>query len=121
MYEVLYNTKSFLTRDELQLVNKHCQRLGDHYQWLAVSTMERGVRRWSMRPELHYMCAHLPEQAKLINPVYCQRYRSESMVGKVTTIYNACQSGPFHTKVQSTVVNKYWLGMISNWAPERIE
>ena len=120
LYDILYNASCFLTREQVALVQHHCTRLGENYQTLAVLTMEAGARKWAIRPKLHYLIAHLPEQAKLINPVYCQGYRSESMVGKVTAIYKSCCDGPYEKGVQRKVATKYLCGLLMEWSPESL-
>ena len=86
LYNVLYSSGIFLTREQHGAVIRECDKMGKHYMWLASYCTEQGARRWSMVPKLHYAVGHLPDQARLVNPVFVQGYRSESMVGKVTTI-----------------------------------
>ena len=87
-------------------------------QWLAVDTARRGLRRWKRPPKFHYAIAHVAEQAQLLNPVYCQGYRSESMVGKTTCIYKSLLDGPRTGSIQTKALQKYTLALLLDWAPE---
>jgi len=79
---------------------------------LAKLYMDEGRRMWPQRPKLHYVIAHLPTQASLINPRFLQAYASESMVGRVAKIYKKSLDGPNEGVVQSKVAIKYCTGML---------
>ena len=65
---------------------------------------------------MHYLCAHLPMQAELVNPRYTQGYTSESMVGTACQIYTRSQSGPFHDRIQEVALVKYVTGLNILWS-----
>ena len=121
LYDVLYSSGCFLEVNNLREVEKCCKKSCEHYQCLAVSTMHTGIRRWKMPIKVHYACGHIPEQCKLLNPIYAQGYRSESMVGKVTAIYKSLQDGQFAEHIQRKAGEKYCLGLLIGWSRESIE
>ena len=112
--ETLYNADYFLTDVEKESVAHNCFKLGIHYQWLAVNTT---ALKWKQPPKLHYVIAHLPEQARLINPVKVQGYKNESMVGTLSNIYKLSMNGPHYDVSSATVLTKYCTGMILAWMP----
>ena len=114
LYQLMYGVGYWFSADQLTLFNKHCKRIGSNWQLLAFITARDLVRSWPQRPKLHYTIAHLPRQAALINPRHVQSYASESMVGRVSTIYTASMDGP-HKHLQSKVALKYWTGMLLAW------
>ena len=118
MYELLYSTGPFLNVDQMKCLRWQCDQIGIHMQWLAVDTARRGLRRWKCPPKFHYAIAHFAEQAQLLNPVYCQGYRSESMVGKTTCIYKSLLDGPRTGSIQTKALQKYTLALLLDWAPE---
>lgn len=113
--KTFYRAGSFLTTDEIVYVNKHLTRLGQHYQQLQVLDLAEGRCTWKTTTKLHYVAAHLGEQAMLINPVVVQGYRSESMVGEICRIYAESQNGPFRARVQRVALLKYRVGLHMLW------
>ena len=85
-------------------------RLGQHYQMAAVISQESGVLRFKQTIKLHYVCGHLHEQAKLVNPRYVHTYGSEGLVGKICNIYKQSQSGPWEPNIQHKLLLKYRAG-----------
>ena len=96
-------------------LEKHCHKLGVHYQWLAVHAMNSGQKRWQQVPKLHYLVAHIPGQAKLINPIFVQGYCNESMVGTLSKIFASSYNGPHHDVSGVTVMKKYLTVMYIDW------
>ena len=117
IYEVCYGSRMFMTPDELVRLDLSCNKLGRHYQWLAVQAMHKDQYRWQQRPKLHYVVGHLAWQAKLINPIRVQGYVNESMVGTVARIHHQSMSGPHHKVSSGTVLRKYLTGMVLDWLP----
>ena len=46
----------------------HVARFAQHYQFLATTAVGNEQTMWKMTVKIHYVCAHLPQQAELINP-----------------------------------------------------
>ena len=114
-YDVLYGSGHFLDEGASASLNRHLTRLGQNYQLLALMAFREGKMRWKTVPKLHYVCAHLGDQARLINPRFVQGYGSESMVGRVCEVYAASQHGPFHARIQSVAMLKYRTGLQLLW------
>ena len=114
-YVIFYNAGTFLTDAECQRLKTHLTHLGRHYQVLQLRDLELNRPRWKTTTKMHYVCAHLGDQAELINPRRVQGYASESMVGRVCTIYKASQRGPYHDRIQEVALTKYKTGMKLLW------
>ena len=114
-YQICYNGSYFLPREEIASMQAHVARFAQHYQFLATTAVANEHTMWKMTVKIHYVCAHLPQQAELINPRFTQGYSSESMVGEIAGVYGASQSGPFHTVVQTTALLKYRTGLLLLW------
>ena len=114
LYKLVYNASFWLNDGELDAFSKHCRRIGNNWQMLAILTAGMMQRSWPMRPKLHYSVAHMPTQAALINPRFVQAYASESMVGRVAKIYKHSMDGP-HTHVQAKVMLKYLTFLLLVW------
>lgn len=115
LYEIIYAAAYFLTEAEKTLVHKFCNRLGMHYQILAVQAVRDFLKLWKQTPKLHYVVGHLPTQSRLINPRFVQGYTSESMVGSMADIYSKSMSGPHHRTVQNKFAKKYCTGLTIDW------
>ena len=116
LYKIVYSASNWLTDAELDAFSKHCRRIGHNWQMLAMLNKAALVRSWPCRPKLHYSIAHLPRQAALINPRSVQAYGSESMVGRVTKIYERSMDGPGKRIIQLKFMKKYLTGMLINWS-----
>jgi hypothetical protein len=115
IYETLYAAGYFLTAVEKASIAKLCNRLGLHYQVLAVQAVREGLLLWKETPKLHYLVGHLATQSRLINPRYVQGYTSESMVGTMADIYGKSMAGPHHATVQAKFARKYCVGLTIDW------
>ena len=116
IYDVCYSSTSFLTPASQDKLRKACYRLGIHYQALQVLSLAAGDKFWKSSSKLHYTCAHLCEQAALVNPRTVQGYMSESLVGVICMIYHLSQGGPFHRRVQEIALLKYRAGLFYLWS-----
>ena len=116
VYEVLYNGGYFLSDDELTLLKHHLDRMAKHFQLLQVQSFDDGKARWKTTVKMHYVCAHLHTQAKLINPRHVQGYTSESLVDEICGIYAKSQSGPHHSRIQEVCLLKYRTAIKLLWA-----
>eukprot|EP00969_Alexandrium_andersonii_P057571 2537016-Alexandrium_andersonii.AAC.1 len=72
--------------------------MGLNFQRLAA--LSAGELMWQMRPKLHYAVAHVPIQARLVNPRYVQTYGSEGLVGKICGVCKRSQNGPYTAGLQ---------------------
>ena len=111
MLDVLYNADCFLAETERIALTDHIDRLARHYQKLSADAFLAQRTLWQAIPKFHFVIGHLAQQAALINPTWVQGYSSESMVGTTAQIYAMSQNGPFHSRVQKTVMNKYRIGL----------
>ena len=116
LYKIVYAASDWLTDAELDAFSKHCKRIGNNWQMLANLTSAQMVKSWPCKPKLHYCVAHLPRQAALINPRSVQAYGSESMVGRVTKIYERSMDGPGRRIIQQKFMKKYLTGMLISWS-----
>jgi len=116
MYDIFYSASHFLTPTAQIKLRKACYRLGIHYQALQMLSLAAGDMFWKSSSKLHYTCAHLCEQAALVNPRAVQGYMSESLVGVICDIYKLSLSGPFHRRVQHVALLKYRTGLFFLWA-----
>ena len=115
-YSIFYESDIFLTDAQYRNLKKALTALGQHYQLLQVKDLEMSRARWKSTMKMHYVCAHLADQALLINPRRVQGYASESMVGRICSVYKASQSGPYHSGIQRVALVKYLTGMKLLWA-----
>ena len=111
MLDVLYNADCFLAETERIALTDHIDRLARHYQKLSADAFLAQRTLWQAIPKFHFVIGHLATQAALINPTWVQGYSSESMVGTTAQIYAMSQNGPFHSRAQKTVMNKYRIGL----------
>lgn len=115
IYELCYSAGMFLEESQTTELDKHCHKLGVHYQWLAVNAVNSGQKRWQQVPKLHYLVGHIPTQAKLINPIFVQGYCNESMVGTLSKIFASSYNGPHHAVSGVTVMKKYLTAIYIDW------
>ena len=115
IYNIVYSANTFLLATDQEKLRKACGMLALHYQALQVSSFAAREMLWKSTPKHHYVCAHLPWQAALINPRTVQGYMSESLVGVICDIYKMSQSGPFHARVQQAALLKYRTGLLYLW------
>ena len=114
VYDLVYTAGTFLNDNEKQTLAKHLASLGVHYQWLQAQAYGAGLTRWKNSMKVHYVCAHMHQQADIINPRVVQGYVSESMVGQICGLYKG--SRPGHTDhVQRIALIKYRAGMQIMW------
>ena len=114
-YDIMYNGTFFLSDGDVVALRRALFRFGEHYKALHDLAVDEGVQMWKIVPKLHFLCAHVPVQAEIVNPRYTQGYTSESMVGAVCQIYSTSQSGPFHSRIQDVALVKYCTGLNILW------
>ena len=109
---IFYSSEMFLTDQcKAELVSLF-NKLGRHWQFLRHECKELGINAWKVSPKLHYAVAHIPEQARLINPRFVHNYGEESLVGRITKIWAASTNGPYQNTGQKTALARYLVGLI---------
>lgn len=114
-YDIMYREGPVMGEEACGNLQECLARFGRHYQMLALQAFQENKTRWKTMPKLHFVVAHLADQARLINPTWVQGYVSESMVGVVGHIYARSQSGPFRHGIQRVVMKKYRTGLHLLW------
>ena len=114
-YDLMYASGPVLAQDTWADLAATLTTVGQCYQLLSVLAFDEGKMRLNTGPKLHYVAAHLADQARLVNPVFTQGYSSESMVGVLCRIYESSQSGPFHRGIQRSAMLKYRTGLLLSW------
>ena len=111
MVDLLYVAGTFLDEEELVDLSQLVSTFGKHYMLCQKLSSGCGDPCWHGTPKVHET-GHIPQQAALINPVKVQCYKEESLVGKVTDIWQGCANGSYMRTVQHTVLFKYVLGVL---------
>ena len=114
-YELMYGSGPVLAEHTWADLAATLTTVGQCYQLLSVLAFDEGKMRWNTTPKLHYVAAHLADQARLVNPVCTQGYSSESMVGVVCRIYERSQANPFRRGMQRSAMLKYRTGLLLAW------
>ena len=77
-----------------------------HYSFLAKRAFVAKLCRWSIVSK-HHMTAHMPSMAKHLAPRHYWTYGSESFMGFMSHLANACLAGMSAHKIPWTVMFKY--------------
>ena len=80
-----------------------------HYAKLAKLAVQKNAFRWSIVPKFHYL-AHFPEQSKFLAPRAAWTYGSESFMGSLAALCQACLSGTPSFAVSLILMLKYRMG-----------
>ena len=95
-------------------MKRHIIHFLKHYAWLADNTVRRGGGCfWQVLPKHHYFF-HVALQCDEINPRSNQTYLDESFVGRICNIYKKSLDGPFAATVQSTILQKWLMGLMAD-------
>jgi hypothetical protein len=92
-----------------QLFSTAVDNMLAHYGRLAKLSYKKNLYRWSIVPKFHYL-AHFPEQSKFLAPRVSWTYGSESFMGTVAALCQACLSGTPSFAVSLTLMLKYRMG-----------
>eukprot|EP00969_Alexandrium_andersonii_P096617 4265769-Alexandrium_andersonii.AAC.1 len=76
-YDILYTSPMFLDAKALNDLRKVTLRFGAAVQSLRSIARDKHVLAWNMTYKVHAR-QHLPDQAAIVNPRYCQCYQEES-------------------------------------------
>ena len=106
IYHVLYNACLFLTIAEENFLRTNLFQLGKYHMLCRADAEAAGSLSFQVRPKAHYV-QHLWLQSLLVNSRYTQNYCFESVVGKVTQIWEKSCAGQYQKTVQRVVCVKY--------------
>ena len=81
-----------------------------HYVACTKICMQRGLLQWNTVHK-HHLCAHMPDQAKFLNPKYVSTYTGETMVGFMSSLAHAMLNGTAAHLVPEKVCWRYRLSM----------
>ena len=101
----------FMSKQQVGELKTYVDRLGRHMQLLRSIAEEADLRYYQITPKVHYGM-HWPEQAELINPRFVQCYGDESLIGRMTEIWESSCNGPFVNTQQKVVAFK-WLTLFA--------
>ena len=108
IYDILYTADIFMTDPEQLALQKACDNLGLSFQVLRHLSEKDGLLLWQIKPKVH-IAMHVPFQAGLINPKNLQNYGEESLIGKVTGVWESSANGPYHASIQKQALVKWLL------------
>lgn len=108
--EIIESQPMFLSGSAHQELCQCIHQFLLNYSWLGRNAAERGRVLWNVVPKHHYF-AHFASQALLINPTAVRCYIDESFVGSICEVWSSSKAGPYHKKVQGTVLRKYLLAL----------
>ncbi len=81
-----------------------------HYSWLSKESIDKEVKLWSETPKFHFS-AHLVDQARYLSPHASRLYGSESFIGVVCRLANACLSSTASHRLSEVLFSRYGIGM----------
>ena len=105
MYDILYTAGTFLSPAENAEVRCVCLRFGACLQTLRELARREHFLAWNLTPKCHYS-QHLPMQAQLLNPRWCQNYSEESQIGSTTLAWRKSATGHYRRVTQRLVLIK---------------
>ena len=105
-YHIIYGAGYFLTASEKGELGESLLILGVNLQRLRGWSHARGEFSWWVSPKVHY-AQHFQLAADLINPRFTQCYCEESMMGRISTIWESCASGPYARTIQRAALLRY--------------
>ena len=107
---IFYTSDMFLDDATLQRLDQCFRVLARHWQHLRFLSKKSFQNRWQITPKVHY-CLHLPHQARLINPRYVQNYAEESLIGRLTKMWEKSANGAYELGAQFTILARYLVGL----------
>ena len=105
IYEIMYKAGFFFTQDESRKFSALILKFGIRYQWLRSFFQSREQLYFAFMHKHHAM-QHLPQVARLINPIKVQCYAEEGAVGRIAKIWKASKHGPYKKRIQVVVLTK---------------
>jgi hypothetical protein len=109
LYNCLDSPGLEFSSETQQLFSTAVDNMLAHYGRLAKLSYKKNLYRWSIVPKFHYL-AHFPEQSKFLAPRVSWTYGSESFMGTVAALCQACLSGTPSFAVSLTLMLKYRMG-----------
>ncbi len=92
-YNFMYPCDMFMSNQVVDALETHVDRIGRHMQLWRRSADKENIRYDQVRPKVHYGM-HWPEQCELMNPRFVQTFGGESLIGRITQIWEASCNGP---------------------------
>ena len=108
-YDIVDGADLFLGEEAIGDAQLALHRFATHYAALAKLCRDAGLKKWPIRPKLHY-AEHIGEELKYISPRAMWCYGGEHMVGSTTALAQSCLSGTTPRKVSDTACTKYRVG-----------
>ena len=102
-YKTMYSSGMFFTAEEHSRFTNDVQRTGKYLNALRFIAKGQHELYWNITPKCHYFL-HLPTQGLVMNPRFTQCYHEESLIGKVSLMWEAATNGPYKSVVQRNVM-----------------
>ena len=107
-YNLIYEADEFLSADQASRLRFLVHAVLKRSAWLHEHWKALGLVKYQLMPKHHYFFhIALRAQGRTRNPRAYQTYIDESFVGRVCSIFERSQSGPYHDTIQKTVLLKY--------------
>ena len=84
----------------------HVFKFLKHIMWLADDSQKSGDMRWDLLPKHHYF-AHMALRSLYLSPRLIHTYIDESLIGRMSEIYQSSMDGPSEKTCQKTALDKY--------------
>ena len=109
MYQCIDSSGMHMDANTWKLFKHHTDRTLLHYSRLSKITMQDGWLQWSTVPKFH-LVAHMPDQAKYLNPRFVSTYAGETMIGHMSRCAHSCLNGTPAHLVPEKVLWRFRLG-----------
>ena len=98
------------SQGQVQDYKKATDLMLQHYTACSTICMSKGLLQWNTVHKYH-LCAHMPDQAKYLNPKYLSTYGGETMVGFIASLGHHMLNGTPGHLVPEKVCWRYRLAM----------
>jgi len=89
MYKSMEINAYHFTESQLRMYSSATSNFLVCYSKCARICFDANVKQWNIVPKFHY-CAHMPDQAKYLNPKFVTTYSGETMVGFMVQLGHSC-------------------------------
>ena len=110
MYQCLESAGLHLSEKESQKFKKSTELCLLHYARLSTLSIAEEYLQWNTVHK-HHLVAHMPDQARFLNPRFVSTYSGETMVGYMSALGHACLNGTPPHLVPEKVSWRFRLGM----------
>lgn len=110
MYRIIDAHPLFFPDKDQAVFKEQVETFLAHYSWLAKQAMDAGLNKWSVVPKHHYT-AHLPDQTQFLALRASWTYGGESIVGRISALFQASSAGTAAHKTTKPVIGKYRIAM----------